>query len=572
MRERVSIVGNRFVVLVHPSLVTGLLALPGANKRKDGTISLPVNLISYHLLRELDFFTWDDSVKLWYKNELELIDIGHAVNMRELETWDQPDLWEWQAQALARLRHGSVGLFDDRGMGKTRVVIEAIRESQVGEDKPAVIVTSNRLRHVWVDATALWWDPDVVSAPRADTWSQAVDQIGETLITIVTYESLLNEDIHDALTALDPHWLVLEEAHNMKKRAKYNTKENAKGEVIKTDTKSGLIRALPGQVRVAVTGTPMPNVWYEIWPLLNFVAPDVFTSFWQFVEGIGDVNVNFWGGKEIDIEVHRPDIWDEIMDRWIILRDRSADRRTIWDFVPIVLSKREMKAYRLMQNEMRVHKGEEVLDASNVLAQATRLQQLAGGLGTWDTFKDEEGRVKSTYQHADPSAKVDELIYRLTGLNRAVVFTRFRNRAEYVAKRIEAELGYEVILMVGGISEKNQKEMLDRFMTISMYDDIVAVCVYGTISEGVNELVTSQDIFILDWLTAKDVVQAIDRLDRPGNRHISIRAHILYSEDTVDELAIDRSALRILPMNKILKTPRAYEYLLNLVDSNKEAE
>ncbi len=571
MRERVSIEGRRFIIPVHPSLVNALLALPGANKRKSGDISMPLNLISYHLLRELDFFTWDRSVSLWYKNELEVMDLGRAVNLRELETWDQPDLWEWQAQALARLRYGSVALFDDRGMGKTRVVIEAIRESQSEGLKRAVIVTSKRLRHVWLDACALWWAADAATAPLADTWSQAVYQFGMAPITIVTYESLLNEDVHDAIVALDPHWLVLEEAHNLKKRARHNIKEGDDGEIIKTETKSGLIRSLPGKVRVAVSGSPMPNVWYEAWTLLNFVAPEVFTSFWQFVEGIGSVTVNFWGGKEIDIEIHKPEIWDEIFDRWIILRDRSADRRTIWDFVPIILSKRERKAYRQMQDDMRAEKDGEVLDASNVLAQGTRLQQLAGGLGTWETYKDEEGRTKSSYQHADPSAKVDELIFRLDGLNRAVVFTRFRNRAEYVAKRIEEENGSEVLLMVGGMSEKVQKENLDRFSD-PLLDDIVAVCVYGTISEGVNELVTSRDIFILDWLTAKDVAQAVDRLDRPGTKHDSIRAHILYSEDTIDELAIDRSAFRVLPINKILRTPDAYDYLLNLVDRNNEAE
>ncbi len=315
----------------------------------------------------------------------------------------------------------------------------------------------------------------------------------------------------------------------------------------------------------------MPNVWYEIWTLLNFVAPEVFTSFWQFVEGIGSVTVNFWGGKEIDIEIHEPEIWEEIFDRWIILRDRSGDRRTIWDFVPIVLSKREAKAYRQMQDDMRAEKDGEVLDASNVLAQATRLQQLAGGLGTWETYKDEEGRLRSTYQHADPSAKIDELILRLAGLDRAVVFTRFRNRAEYVARRIESELGSEVLLMVGGLSDQAQKENLDRFANPELHD-IVAVCVYGTISEGVNELVSSKDIFILDWLTAKDVAQAVDRLDRPGTKHDYIRAHILYSEETIDELAIDRSAVRVLPINKVLRTPKAYDYLLNLVDINNEAE
>jgi hypothetical protein len=300
------------------------------------------------------------------------------------------------------------------------------------------------------------------------------------------------------------------------------------------------------------------------------VAPDVFTSYWQFVEGLGEVTVNFWGGKEIDIVMHRPEIWDDIFDRWIILRDRSASRRTVWDFVPIELSPKEAKAYRSMQTEMRVEMDGQVLDASNALAQAVRLQQLAGGLGEWETYTDEEGRTKSNYQHATPSAKTEELLFRLAGLDRAVVFTRFRNRAEFVADQIQKELGYETLLMVGGISEARQQALLDQFSD-RRYRNLVAVCVYGTISEGVNELVAAQDIFILDWYTAKDVAQAVDRLDRPGQK-LMVRSHVLYSRGTIDELMIDRSSNRVVPLKKVLRTPKAWGFLLNPIDTQYEQE
>lgn len=571
MKETVSVQGNRFSISVHPSLATRVLALSGSNKRQSGEITMPLNLISWHLLHDLDFLVFDHTASSWYSEELEIIKIGSIVNDCTMEKWDQPDLWEWQAQAIARLKIGSVALFDDRGMGKTRVVIEAIRDSQKTGRKFAVVVTSRKLRDVWVTAGGLWWRKSAISAPSAATWSRAVGQIGQTPITVVTYESLMNEDIHSAICALSPHWLILEEAHNLKKRHRHNKKLDAKGkELYKTDTKSGLARALPGVVRVAISGTPMPNVWHEVWTLLNFVAPDVFTGYWQFVEGLGEVSVNFWGGKEIDVEMHRQEIWEEIFDRWIILRDRSIDRRTIWDFVPVKLSPKEMKAYRQMQDDMvAIKENGEVLDAPNILAQAVRMQQLAGGLGTWETFENENGQIKSTYQHADPSSKIDELLFRLEGLNRAVVFTRFRNRAEYVSRRIEAELGHETLMMVGGVSDKNQKEMLRRFMD-PVEENLVAVCVYGTISEGVNELVASRDIFILDWYTAKDVAQAVDRLDRPGTKHDSIRATVLYSEDTIDELMIDRSSFRVLPLKSIMRTPNAWSYLLNPIDRDHE--
>lgn len=568
LKDTVYVEGKRFVMSCHPSVTHRLLSLPGSSKRNNGYVTMPLNLISWHLLKSIDFLLFGASANDWYSEERRLIDLGREVNFLTREHWDQPDLWEWQSQALARLSEGSVALFDDRGMGKTRTVVEAIRASQRDSERSAVVVTSKRLRNVWQAAIERWWAEERVCLPSALTWSAAADQVGSATVTVVTYESLMNQDVHNAIAQLDPHWLILEEAHNLKKRDRYNERVKD-GKLIKTDTKSGLVRALPGRVRIAVSGTPMPNVWYESWTLLNFVAPDVFTSFWQFVEGLGEVTVNFWGGKEIGIDIQEQAMWDDIFDRWIILRDRSKSRRTIWDFVPINLSEKELRAYRQMQDNMVAEKPSgEVLDAPNVLAQAVRLQQLAGGLGTWETYYDESGKKKSSYKHADPSSKLDELLFRLEGLRRSVVFTRFRDRANFVADAIRSNLGYEVMLMVGGLSEANQKKMLDRFFS-NAPEDIVAVCVYGTISEGVNELVSARDIFILDWLTAKDVAQAVDRLDRPGTMHDSVRATVLYSEGTIDELMIDRSSMRVLPLKEILRTPDAWEYLANPIDRRK---
>ena len=304
----------------------------------------------------------------------------------------------------------------------------------------------------------------------------------------------------------------------------------------------------------------MPNVWHEVWALLNIVAPDVFTSYWQFVEVLGEVRISHWGGKEISKEIKRLDIWQEIFDRWIVKRDRPEHGK-VWDFVPVKLGEKEAEAYRQMQTEMRSEFDGQVLDASTVLTQMVRLQQLAGGLGKWSTFEDKEGITRSKYQHADPSAKTDVLIEMLAGLHRAVVFTRFRNRAEFVAKKI-SEDGFAIPLVISGAtSEVETHNALARFASDDA-TDLVAVCVFGTISEGVNELVSAHDVFFLDWTTAKDVTQAADRLDRPGQDRL-VRCVTLYSEGTIDEAAIDREAGKVRPLREILRSPDGWQFLVD---------
>ncbi len=536
------------------------LQLAGANWRKSGHVTLPLNVLSWYQISE-EFaegkhHQYSEGIRWWRSIELEITVLGSTVNDRTLEVWDLPDLWEPQSQAINRLEFGSVALVDDRGMGKTRMVIEAIRRSAPTR---AVVVAGRRGRAQWMADTALWWGPGRSVAPKGSTWSKAAVEVGTAPITILTYDSLLNEDIRVAVEDLNPDWLVVDEAHNVKKRARKNIKKDDKGEVTKTDTKSGVLRALPGARRVALTGTPMPNRWHEIWTILNFVAPQVFTSFWHFVEVLGKVDESFWGGKQISKNVIRKDIWDEIVDRWLIMRTRPQTGKT-WDFVPVELSAREIRAYKEMAKNWRVEEDGMVLDASNHFARLVRLQQLAGGLGEWETYEDETGKVVSHYQHANPSSKTDALLEMLEGLDRAVVWTRFRNRAEFVAKRIEEHYpATEAMLITGGTSEKQTADYLHRFKEENDWP-LIAVCVYGTISEFVNELVAASDVFFLDWTTVKDVAQAADRCDRPGQTR-QVRCVTLYARGTVDEAAIDREAGKVRPLRALLRDPKAYEFL-----------
>lgn len=533
------------------------LRLHSAGPRKNtNAVTLPLNLMSWTEVSEaFPTEVHDYSMELleWRAYEVEMMHFGASVNDRSLEVWDAPDMWEWQAQAKARLDRGSCAIFDDRGMGKTRSVIEAIRDSQRLGERTAVVVCGKRLRHVWEAAVRLWWDATRVCVPTGTTWSDAADQIGEATVTVLTYDSLFNDEVRSAIIDLDPEWLVIDEAHNLKKTNKKDRKS-------KRLTKSGAARSLPGRRRVAISGSPMPNVWHEVWSLLNIVAPEVFTSYWQFVEVVGEVRMSHWGGKEIQKEIRRHDIWDEIYDRWIVKRDRPEHGK-VWDFVPVELSEKEADAYAQMQVEMFAEMDGMMLDSSTALSQMTRLQQLAGGLGEWETWIDEEGKQRSRYQHANPSAKTEALIEMLEGLDRAVVFTRFRNRAEFVAGEIERNSDLTPLVISGGVSESESKAALELFAS----DDptpYVAVCVFGTISEGVNELVSAHDIFFLDWTTAKDVTQAADRLDRPGQDRL-VRCVTLYSEGTIDEAAIDRESGKVKPLRGILRSPDAWRFLLS---------
>jgi SWI/SNF-related matrix-associated actin-dependent regulator of chromatin subfamily A member 5 len=82
------------------------------------------------------------------------------------------------------------------------------------------------------------------------------------------------------------HWryVIIDEAHRIKN-------ENS--------VLSRVVRMLRTNYRLLITGTPLQNNLHELWALLNFLLPEIFSSAEKFEEwfGMGD------GGKEKEAEV-----------------------------------------------------------------------------------------------------------------------------------------------------------------------------------------------------------------------------------------------------------------------------
>ena len=80
-------------------------------------------------------------------------------------------------------------------------------------------------------------------------------------VCVTTYETVAQEV--SALRKIDFEMLVIDEAHRLKN-------ESSK--------LSSLLRQLSSARRLLLTGTPIQNNLHELWALLNFLYPEVFTS------------------------------------------------------------------------------------------------------------------------------------------------------------------------------------------------------------------------------------------------------------------------------------------------------
>ena len=86
-------------------------------------------------------------------------------------------------------------------------------------------------------------------------------------VCVTTYEVVNMEKNH--LMKIAWRFLIIDEAHRLKNEASNFSK---------------IVRLLTTQHRLLLTGTPLQNNLHELWALLNFLLPDVFSSSEQFDE------------------------------------------------------------------------------------------------------------------------------------------------------------------------------------------------------------------------------------------------------------------------------------------------
>lgn len=158
-------------------------------------------------------------------------------------------------------------LADDMGLGKTvQTLAHLMIEKEQGRlDRPCLIIAPTSLMGNW-RREAERFTPDLrVLVLHGPERHQLFEQIGAYDLILSTYPLLVRD--HEALSAIDYHMLVLDEAQTVK---------NPKAKAAK------VIRTLATRHRLCLTGTPMENHLGELWALFDFLMPGFLGDMGQF--------------------------------------------------------------------------------------------------------------------------------------------------------------------------------------------------------------------------------------------------------------------------------------------------
>ena len=194
-----------------------------------------------------------------------------------------PDLRPYQQEDLNSLIHTSaMGMFNEQRTGKTPTSICAAHHQ--GYHKVLMVVPAT-LVYPWRDEFQKWTGNDCqvyTGTPKQReaalaNWTHGLVINYEQLRAMVAKPErpgergrVIKECLSDTLLKHKPDAVIVDEAHRIKGRTTANAKAVFK------------LSKIP--YRLALTGTPAPNQQYEVWPILHFLYPKTFSSYWAFIE------------------------------------------------------------------------------------------------------------------------------------------------------------------------------------------------------------------------------------------------------------------------------------------------
>lgn len=430
-------------------------------------------------------------------------------------------LREYQEEGLAwldylhKLKIGGI-LADDMGLGKTIQVLALLHKSKSRKrphalHRPSLIIVPKTLVHNWQEEL-LKFAPKLSKIVYTGLERhEFMDQhILNADVVITTYHTLRND--FERFKEIIFNYIILDEAQNIK---------NEKAQI------SLACKALTGEHRLALTGTPIENSILDLFSILDFANPGLISN-------------------NMKREMASPAAEDEDLKKLaqslspMILRRTKQEVLTdlpdkIEKTVKCKMSPRERrhydklkKYYQLKLNKKIKSKGFakskiEVLEALLRLRQAACHPNLVPGTKKQGAFK--------------KSAKLEFLSEQIESVissgNKCLVFSQFTSFLEIIGNDLDkSKIKYSYL----DGKTRNRQAVVNEFENSKERQVFLISLKAGGV--GLN-LTSANYVFILDpWWNPASEAQAVDRTHRIGQNK-KVFAYKVIAEDTVEEKILE---------------------------------
>jgi len=461
---------------------------------------------------------------------------AHTSDSIEIPAPDGKQYFPYQQAGINfALQHSGVLIGDEMGLGKT---VQAIGVINAEKPKTVLIVCPATLKINWRKELERW-----LTDPYRIHVLQSTDQF-PTLpeIVIMNYDILAKFQDHIRRFAWD--LVVADEAHYMKNpTAKRTVAMLGKGK----------LKPLQAKRRILMTGTPITNRPIEIFPLVSYLWPGVFSNLFHFAKRYCDAYQNGYG-------------WDftgasNLGELQNTLRANGMIRRLKADVLKelppktrqvVALPSDSVRAIIRKEGQL-FQKQEKDIKRLQMAVRAAKAQKDESG------YRQAVQGLRQAYTVAFTEmaavrkelaiAKIPFVIEYVEDIveegEKVVVMAHHRE----VVDKLQNHFGLKAVKLYGGMSEVEKSNNVERFQL-----DPSCMVFIGSISAaGVGITLTAAQKMLfaeLDW-TPANMLQAEDRIHRIGQTGNALIQQLVFdgsldakmAETLVKKMAIIEKAL-----------------------------
>ena len=331
--------------------------------------------------------------------------------------------------------------------------------------------------------------------------------------------------------------LIIDEAHRIKN-------ENA--------LLSKNVRLLDSKFRLLVTGTPLQNNLHELWALLNFLMPDIFSSSSDFDDWFGMGNNKDDGDDgeenkekmEEEAEERNAEIVQQlhrILKPFLLRRTKSEVERSLPPkkeiHIKVGLTELQKRLYKKLLTSSLLQESKTVY--KNIIMQ---LRKVCNHPYLFDGVEEAHPPENHLVIYSSKMRILDKLCAKLFGKSQILIFSQMTRMLDILEDYCN-ERGYKYCRIDGETSLEDREIMITEF---TKPDSDKFLFLLSTRAGGLGLNLMSSDTVILydsDWNPQVDL-QAMDRVHRIGQTK-PVLIYRLLCENTIEEKILERQAMRL---------------------------
>lgn len=423
--------------------------------------------------------------------------------------------YSWMYRNL-RIGFGSI-LADDMGLGKTLqsiTLLLKLKEEGALADKQVLIVVPTGLLTNWM-AEIQRFAPSLTVMTYHGGTRDLKNFSHDILLT--TYGVLRS----DAAKLKKKPWRVMfiDEAQNIKNHDTAQSKS---------------VRAIPADVHIALSGTPIENRLSEFWSIMDYANKGYLDTLKNFKERYAQP-IQLYNDADCALRFRK-------VTAPFMMRRMKTDKSIINDLP----DKIELNDYATLKSEqaalyqstldaaMREIEGISTTDNESLFKRQGLILQMI--LALKQICNHPAQFLKNGDTRMELSGKAEMLADRVEsivdGNEKVLIFTQFREMGDLLMRFIEERIGQRPMFYHGGCSLKERQEMVDRFQ--NNRSDKVFILSLKAAGTGLNLTAASHVIHYDLWWNPAVEAQATDRAYRIGQQK-NVMVHRFITQGTFEE-------------------------------------